>query len=144
MTGMFAEVDFVKLDKDAQEPQRAHESDAGNDLKALENFVLYPGQTKKVRTGIALAVPNHCYGQIAGRSGLASKGVFPVGGVVDHGYSGEILVALFNSSDETMNFRQGDKIAQMVFLPIVEVTFKQVDSLDSSARGESGFGSSGK
>jgi dUTP pyrophosphatase len=144
MNGMFAEVEFVKLDKDAQEPVRAHESDADNDLKALEDFRIHRGQTKKVRTGIALSVPNHCYGQVAGRSSLASKGIFPVGGVIDHGYTGECSVVLFNSSDEHVDFRKGDKIAQIIFLPIVEVSFKEVDALGNSNRGSNGFGSSGK
>ncbi len=143
-SGLFAEVEYVKLHPDAQEPHRTHEADAGNDLKALEDFTMYPGQTKLVKTGVALAVPNHCVGLVQTRSSTAKIGIFVTGGVIDHGYTGECGVVLNNLGDEKVNYRKGDKIAQIVFLPIIEATFKQVESLGTTSRGTGGFGSTGK
>ena len=143
-SGLFAEVEFVKMHPDAQAPSRVYEGDAGNDLCALEDFSLFPGQTKLIKTGIAIAVPPHCYGKVDGRSSLAKMGVFVTGGVIDHGYTGECGVFLNNLGTEKLNFRKGDRIAQIIFLPIVEVTFKQVDKLPNTARGSGGFGSTGR
>ena len=97
-SGLFAEVEYVKLHPDAQEPHRTHEGDAGNDLKALEDFTMYPKETILVKTGIALAVPNHCVGLVKTRSSTAKRGVFTTGGVIDHGYTGECGVLLNNLS----------------------------------------------
>ena len=118
------------------------ESDAGNDLFALEDFTLFKGQTRMVRTGVAISVPDHCYAQIASRSGLAKKSIFVTGGVIDVGFCGEVCVLLNNFSNEAVQFKKGDKIAQLIFLPIVEVSFKQVDALKPTRRGSKGFGSS--
>lgn len=144
VAGMFSEIKYTKLDESAKAPTRAHESDAGNDLYALEDFQMFPGQTKLIKTGIAVEIPEHAYGQVASRSSLARKGVFVTGGVIDAQYRGEVGVLLNNLSDEKLEFRKGDKIAQLVILPIIETTWVESTALSGSNRGSNGFGSSGR
>lgn len=142
-TGMFADVRFTKLHPDAKTPTRAHESDAGNDLYALEDFTIYAGETLLVKTGIAVALPEHAYGQISGRSSLAKNGIFVTGGVIDSSYRGAISVILNSCAGNVMmHYKKGDKIAQLIVLPILEVTWKEVETLDTTVRGSNGFGSS--
>jgi dUTPase len=92
------DVDFVLLEKDAKMPTRAHEFDAGNDLYALEDCTIYPGCIAKVRTGVAVAVPQMMQGIIKDRSSMGSKGLHVFSGVIDHGYTGELSVVLHNSN----------------------------------------------
>lgn len=141
-SGLFSEVEFSVSHPDAKEPSKTYESDAGADLSCLEDFWLFPGETKLIKTGISLSVPNHCYAQLATRSSTALKSVCVTGGVIDYGYAGEVGVVLNNLGNKRVDFTKGDRIAQVIFLPIVEVTFKRVNELKSSPRGKKGFGSS--
>lgn len=91
------DVDFMLLDPQAKMPTRAHEFDAGNDLYALEDCTIYPGCIAKVRTGVAVSIPQMHQGIIKDRSSMGSKGIHVFSGVIDHGYTGEISVVLHNS-----------------------------------------------
>lgn len=133
----------VVLDEGAKLPRKAHNTDAGYDLCSTEDCVIGSQERKLVSTGIHMAIPAGYVGLIWPRSGLsAKKGIDILAGVIDHGYTGEIKVCLLNTSDEDFSVSAGDKIAQILIQSIYCVELVQVSSLDSSARGEKGFGSS--
>ena len=141
-------IDIKKLRDSAIVPSQAHKGDAGVDLYACvdEQICIAPGDTIKIPTGIAMAVPEGYFGAIFARSGLATKqGLRPANcvGVCDSQYRGEYIVALHNDSDETRTVECGDRIAQLVILPCVYIDFNVVDSLDDTERDSGGFGSSG-
>jgi dUTP pyrophosphatase len=141
------ELSFVKLSAEATLPTRAHDSDAGLDLYAAEGARIAPGARVSVGTGLAVAIPDGLAGLVLPRSGLALKhGVTLVNspGLIDPGYRGEVRVLLLNT-DQTMDFRctPGDRIAQLLLVPIGTASPMQADALDSSIRGGGGFGSSG-
>ncbi len=128
-------------------PAFAHPGDAGADLIAAEGVRLGPGERALVGTGVRIALPEGYAAFVMPRSGLAAKhGVTVVNapGTVDAGYRGEIKVALLNTDRaETYEVSAGDRIAQLVVLPIPPVRFLPVDELPASVRGEGGFGSTG-
>lgn len=140
-----------KLTEDAQLPVRAHSTDAGMDLFANEDVVIPPNGRKLIGTGIAIAIPESIdddirfYGQIAPRSGLANKhGLHTLGGVIDSSYRGEIKVILQNLCTKAYEIQKGDKIAQLIILPIVTPGLQEVEQLEETTRGEGGFGSTGQ
>ncbi len=134
-----------KLRDDAVVPTRQFEGDAGLDLYAVESVVLEPMQRAKVPTGIALSVPKGMVGLIWDKSGLSNNhGLKSLGGVVDAGYRGEILVGLVNLSEERYVIEKGHRIAQLLIQRIEHIAAHVVEELDSSDRGEGAFGSSGK
>ncbi|WP_192900685.1 dUTP diphosphatase [Microbacterium sp. RG1] len=128
-------------------PAFAHPGDAGADLIAAEGVRLGPGERALVGTGVRIALPEGYAAFVMPRSGLAAKhGVTVVNapGTVDAGYRGEIKVALLNTDrTEAYEVSAGDRIAQLVVLPIPPVRFVPVDELPASVRGEGGFGSTG-
>jgi dUTP pyrophosphatase len=128
-------------------PAFAHPGDAGADLIAAEGVRLGPGERALVGTGVRIALPDGYAAFVMPRSGLAAKhGVTVVNapGTVDAGYRGEIKVALLNTDrTEAYEVSAGDRIAQLVVLPIPPVRFLPVDELPASVRGEGGFGSTG-
>jgi dUTP pyrophosphatase len=133
----------------ATAPRRAHEHDAGYDLACVEGFTLWPGRRRTVGTGVAIALPAGVAGLVTPRSGLASRhGVTIVNapGLVDPGYRGELRVTLLNTGDAPYAARAGDRIAQLLLVPFVAPEVRVVDGLDGGpdARGELGFGSSGR
>lgn len=138
------------LDPGAQAPQVAHPGeDLGYDLFALESAVLGARATVRVRTGIAVEARHPASGAPLGllvrdRSSMAARGIATTGGVIDAGYRGEILVLMTNLGDAPIELRSGEKIAQMVPVPVLTGTVELVDSLEVSARAEKGFGSSGR
>lgn len=141
------ELRFIRLSETATLPTRANEGDAGLDLYAAEGARIGPGQRVGVGTGLAVAIPQGLAGLVMPRSGLALKhGVSLVNspGLIDSGYRGEVRVLLLNT-DGTAEFRisQGDRIAQLLLVPIATANPLESDALDSSARGAGGFGSSG-
>jgi dUTP pyrophosphatase len=97
----------------------------------------------KVPTGLYMAIPEGYYGQIFDRSSMGSKGKHVFGGVLDSSYRGNVMVCLYNSGAPYW-VKKGDRIAQLVILPVPEVKWEVVDKLDNSERGENGFGSSGQ
>ena len=133
------------LDNNAKVPTKANINDAGFDLYSILDTVIPPKQRKTVRTGIAIQMPDHLAGLIWPRSGLSVKqGIDVLAGVVDSGYRGEIMVCLYNTSDEVVGINTGDRIAQIIFQEVPRVTMEVHDTLGSSQRGDNGFGSSGK
>ena len=142
-------VNIKKLNEKAIIPTYGSEFSAGADLYACEggDITIAPGETRLVHTGISMAIPQGFVGLIYARSGLASKrGLAPANkvGVIDSDYRGEIMVALYNHSSETQTVCDGERIAQMVFTAYMGANFLEVDELDSTQRGEGGFGSTGR
>jgi dUTP pyrophosphatase len=145
--GAMEELRFTKLSEKATLPTRAHDSDAGLDLYAAESARLVPGARVSVGTGLAMAVPEGLAGLVLPRSGLALKhGVTLVNspGLIDPGYRGEVRVVLLNT-DQTIDFqcKPGDRIAQLLLVPIATASPTRADALDDTLRGAGGFGSSG-
>jgi dUTP pyrophosphatase len=140
----------VKLLADgARLPEVAHPGeDLGYDVFALERVLLAPRQTIKLRTGIAVEARDPHSGSPLGllvrdRSSMAARGLATTGGVIDAGYRGEILILMTNLGDEPLQLNTGDKIAQMVPVPVLTGSVEQVETLDVSTRAAKGFGSSG-
>ncbi|KQR93087.1 MAG: dUTP diphosphatase [Microbacterium ginsengisoli] len=128
-------------------PQYAHPGDAGADLVAAEAVILGPGERALVGTGVRIALPDGYAAFVVPRSGLAAKhGITVVNapGTVDAGYRGEIKVTLLNTDlHATYEVAVGDRIAQLIVLPVPRARFVPVDELPGSVRGEGGFGSTG-
>jgi dUTP pyrophosphatase len=128
-------------------PVYSHPGDAGADLTAAEAVVLAPGERRTVGTGVSIALPDGHVGFVVPRSGLAAKhGITIVNapGAVDAGYRGEIKVILLNTDPvESHAIEPGDRIAQLIIVPIVQARFVPVATLPGSARGAGGFGSTG-
>jgi dUTP diphosphatase len=145
---MTVEVLVTRLDPDVPLPARAHPGDAGMDLHASEDVVLKPGERASVGTGIAVAIPDGHAGFVVPRSGLAAKhgiGVVNAPGLIDSGYRGEIRVLLINlDPSDPFEVRRGERIAQLVIQRVEEASLREVSELPSSARGEGGFGSTGR
>ena len=142
-------VRIKKLDRNAIIPTYGTDYAAGCDIYALvdDKETIKPGETKLIKTGIAMEVPTGYAALIYARSGLASKkGLAPANkvGVVDSDYRGEIMVALHNHSDEVREIENGERIAQIVIAPYIKAIFEEVDNLDETKRGHNGFGSTGK
>lgn len=138
------EIRIRKVVSDATLPTRAHADDAGMDLYSLEDITLIPGEGKVSRTGIALSIPPGHVGLVADRSSMAKRGVKTAGGIIDAGYRGEIHIVLWNIAREPIELKRGERIAQLLILPIRTPAVREVAELDDTARGEKGFGSSGK
>jgi dUTP pyrophosphatase len=145
----YIHVPFVCLVPEATRPTRAHEGDAGYDLRSVEEVTLGPGERSVVRTGVGVAIPRGYAGLVLPRSGLAARhGISLVNapGLIDSGYRGEIQAPLINLDPrETFRVEVGMRIAQLVFVRAAEASFAAVDLLeeDTDGRGEGGFGSSG-
>ncbi|MBB3092961.1 dUTP pyrophosphatase [Actinoplanes campanulatus] len=140
-------IQVLRIDPDLPVPAYAHPGDAGADLFAAEEVELVPGARAKVRTGIAIALPDGFVGLVHPRSGLAARlgvTVLNAPGTVDAGYRGEILVNLINHDRQnTVKISRGDRIAQLVVQRVERAVFHQVDTLDDTARGAGGHGSTG-
>jgi dUTP pyrophosphatase len=134
----------------ARAPVVAHPGeDLGYDVFALEGMSLSSRETVKVRTGIAVEARDPQTGAGLGllvrdRSSMAARGVTTTGGVIDAGYRGEILVLMTNLGDDAVEIAAGEKIAQMIPVPVLTGPVQKVESLEDSARAEKGFGSSGQ
>ena len=147
MKGIHMNVSIQKLHPDAILPQYGSADAAGADLCSIAEITIAPGETKLVHTGLAMAIPQGFGGFIFARSGLATKrGLAPANkvGVVDADYRGEVMVALYNQSGTEQTILKGERIAQMVFLPCPQATLELCDSLEETARGSGGFGSTGR
>jgi dUTP pyrophosphatase len=135
---------ILRVSSEAILPTRAHPDDAGLDLYNLEDFSLNPGQGKVARTGIAVALPPKHVGMVADRSSLAKRGIKTAGGIIDAGYRGEIHIVLWNISQDPILLRRGERIGQLMIIPIATPAPVEVDILDETQRGANGFGSTGK
>ncbi|MDP6869454.1 MAG: dUTP diphosphatase [Candidatus Poseidoniaceae archaeon] len=140
---------FAKLDPEAHAPTRGSNAAAGWDLRALEETTVLKGKSTKIRTGLAVAIPDGWEGQIRSRSSLGAKGmIMPNGvGTIDSDYRGELLVlATWIGEGEAFTIAKNERIAQMLIAPVPITTYTEVDfeSLSNTERGDGGFGSSGR
>lgn len=134
----------IQLDDKAYMPARAHDTDAGADLRTPYSFTLWPGEFKTIDTGVHVEVPEGYMVEVRSKYGLMKNlGVF-TDGTVDQGFAGSIGVILFNHSKGIRKFKAGDKIAQIVFTKISIPDFEQVKKIEGGERGAQGFGSTGR
>jgi len=131
-----------RLENYAKLPERKRDGDAGLDLYCIEDFEIEPNEIKIVRTGIAVEIPKGYFGMIKDRSGLASKGLHVLAGIIDENYRGEIKVVLINLGKEKLKFEKYSRIAQLLIIPYLKVKIEESE-LSKTERGENGFGSSG-
>ena len=134
----------VMLDEGAKMPTRAHSTDAGLDLYARETQVVPAKENAKFDTGVHIELPVGTVGFLKSKSGLNVKNGLTGEGVIDAGYTGSIVVKLYNNSGYDYTVHAGDKISQLVILPIFTPKPVLVDSLAETERGDGGFGSSGR
>lgn len=137
-----------RLTPGARLPEYAHKGDAGLDLFAsfggdVAALVVAPGFHATVTTGWAFEIPDGYVGLVLPRSGLAKSGIVAACGVIDSSYRGEVRVTLYNHAGEQLEVRTGDKIAQLVVMPIPTIELVEMDSLSETDRGADGFGSTG-
>jgi dUTP pyrophosphatase len=140
-------VKIMQLHEHATRPKYQTPGSAGVDLHACEDCEVWTGSEAIVPTGIAMEIPLGYEGQIRPRSGLAAKNMITVlnsPGTIDSDYRGEIKVILVNHGDGIFKVKRGDRIAQMVFTPVVRAEFEEAIRLDSTERGAGGFGSTGR
>lgn len=151
-------MNYKKLYKTAQEPKRGSKYAAGYDLRACGyegqkcdaaswSVYIAPGDSIKINTGIAVAIPPGYFGAIYARSGLACKsGLAPANkvGVIDEDYRGELIVCLYNQSNVPQIISKGDRIAQLILQPYHTEEWNEVEDLDETQRGDGGFGSTGQ
>ncbi len=139
-------IKIKKLSENAKTPSYAHFDDAGMDLFAVSDTLIKAGERVQVPTGLAMELPVGYVGLIWDKSGLSHKhGLKTLGGVIDSGYRGEILVGIINLGKEEYRLEKGHKVAQMIIQEKISVEFEEVSELDdSSERGAGGIGSSGK
>lgn len=134
----------VKLDKGAYMPERAHDLDAGYDLRTPSAFTIRPHDSTVIDSGVHVQIPAGYVGFLKSKSGLNVKAGITGEGVVDAGYTGSIRVKLYNNGTRQRFFCKGDKIIQLVLLPIFTPDLEQVDTLEETDRGDAGFGSTGR
>ena len=138
-----------KTNKEVITPKYKTDGSSGVDLSAFleKKVVIKPNSSELIPTGLQVAIPEELEIQIRPRSGLAAKesiGVLNSPGTIDSDYRGELKIILFNHGNKDFIINNGDRIAQMVLVPILKMEFEEVDSLPSTVRGQGGFGSTGK
>ena len=138
-----------KTNKEVTTPKYKTDGSSGVDLSAFleKKVVIKPNSSELIPTGLQVAIPEELEIQIRPRSGLAAKesiGVLNSPGTIDSDYRGELKIILFNHGKEDFIINNGDRIAQMVLVPILKMEFEEVDSLPDTVRGQGGFGSTGK
>ena len=135
----------VMLDEGAKMPTKAHKTDAGFDLYAPKRVVIHSRDSATIDTGVHIEIPEGYVGFLKSKSGLNVKSGITGEGVIDAGYTGSIVAKLYNNSYQTVYIEEGQKIIQIVFLPIPEVELELAEGgFKESERGNNGFGSSGK
>lgn len=133
-----------KLHPEAKLPSFAHAADAGMDLYCSERLSLAAGERGQVKTGIALGIPEGYVGLIWDKSGIShTRGIKTLGGVIDSGYTGEVLIGVYNTGRETQAFEVGDKVAQILIQKCEHPVITEVRKLADSQRGARGIGSTG-
>lgn len=134
----------VILDRGAYMPERAHTTDAGADLRTPHDVTIKPRGSVVIDTGVHIELPPNTVGMLKSKSGLNVNHGITSEGVIDVGYTGSVRVKLYNLSDKPYEFKAGDKISQLVVMPILTPTFEQVDEFEATERGNGGFGSTGR
>ena len=134
----------VKLEEWAYMPERAHATDAGADLRTPHDVTVMARGSVVIDTGVHIELPPNTVGMLKSKSGLNVKHGITSEGVIDVGYTGSIRVKLYNNSDKAYELKAGDKISQLVVMPILTPSFELVEELEETERGDNGFGSSGR
>lgn len=132
------------LDDNAYMPQKAYEDDAGFDIYSPIDFTINAHDSTVVDLGVHFEIPHGFVGFMKSKSGLNVHNSIVCEGVVDSGYTGSVVAKLYNMSDTSYNFYKGQKVTQIVFLPIPTITLQLTDSFKTTQRGNKGFGSTGK
>lgn len=141
---MSLKIKVKRLVEGAVIPFKAHPTDSGFDLIAVEDMIIWPFETKKINTGLAFELPSNYELQVRPRSGLSLKtGLKVIFGTVDNSYRGEVGVIAINVSSKEILVNKGDKVAQAVFQKIPDIELVEVQELNSGDRGVNGFGSTG-
>lgn len=138
------EVLRVRLDEGAYLPERAHDTDAGLDLRTPVDAYVRAGGSTVIDTGVHIQLPPNTVGMLKSKSGLNTKDGIVSEGVIDEGYTGTILVKLYNHGTDAKQFARGDKITQLVVLPVLYVNVEQADEIQGGPRGDNGYGSTGR
>lgn len=135
----------VKLDDGALMPVRAHEYDAGLDIKTPATVVVPPHGSAVVESGVHVVIPHGYYGKLESKSGLnVLHDIVCLGGIIDSDYTGQITVKVYNMGDTEYRFEKGEKIVQLIMMPCCTVNVEQITEMGETERGNSGFGSTGK
>lgn len=136
-------IKIKKLNSEAKLPRYAHKEDAGMDLFSIQDLILKPKHRAVVKTGISIELPKGYVSLVWDKSGIASKGIKTMGGVIDSGYRGEYKIVLVNLSSENFEIKKGQKIAQVLIQKVENPKIEIVENLSESSRAEGGFGSTG-
>lgn len=134
----------IKLDSGAYMPTRAHDTDAGLDIRSPIAATVFPKDSVIIDTGVHIELPNNTVGMLKSKSGLNVKHDITSEGVIDVGYTGSIAVKLYNHGNKPYSVKRGDKITQLVIMPIVYPNIELVENLEETERGNGGFGSTGR
>lgn len=134
----------IMLDNGAYMPSRGHGTDAGLDLRTPEAVTVPAYGSVAVDTGVHVALPHGCAGLIVSKSGLNVKHGITSTGLIDEGYTGSIVVKLYNNGGEDYGFKAGDKVTQLVVIPVVCEPLDRVSTFNATERGDNGFGSTGR
>lgn len=134
----------IMLDNRAYMPARGHSTDAGLDLRTPEAVTVPAYGSVTVDTGVHVALPHGCAGLLVSKSGLNVKHDITSTGLIDEGYTGSIVVKLYNNGSEDHEFEAGDKVTQLVVIPVVYEPLEQVSVFNATERGDNGFGSTGR
>ncbi len=133
-----------KLKEDVKLPQYAHPGDVGMDLYSMETITIKPGEHSRLWHGFALEFPEGFAAIVMDKSSISKAGLGHMGGVFDAGYRGEYNTHLVNLSDKSYTIEKGDKVSQLVIVPVSIVELEEVKELSDSSRGEGAFGSTGR
>ena len=134
----------IKLDEGAFRPVRMHGTDAGLDIRAMHGGIVRAHQSAVFRTGVHVELPKGTAGLFVSKSGLMMKHDITSTGLVDEGYDGEVMVKLFNHGGEDYSVKAGDRIAQMMVVPVLYEPVDEAESIRAGERGGNGFGSTGR
>lgn len=134
----------IKLDPYAIKPTRAHDTDAGLDIMAPHRVRIQPYGSAIVKTGVHVELPPNTAGVLISKSGLNIRNSVTSTGLIDEGYTGEIVVKLYNHDDQDVFIEKGQKVSQLVVVPVLYEAVEIVDAISGGERGNNGFGSTGK
>lgn len=134
----------VTLDEGAKLPVRAHDTDAGADLCCREDVTIAPGDSALIDTGVHVELPHGTVGMLKSKSGLNCMQAMTTTGVIDEGYTGPIKVRVYNHGAFPKEFRAGDKVTQLVVMPVAYPTYEQAEEISGGERGSAGYGSTGR
>lgn len=134
----------VKIDGHGYKPERAHSTDAGLDILSPFNTIVRARESVIIKTGVHVQLPDNTAGLLVSKSGLNVKHGITSTGLIDQGYTGEITVKLYNNGNRDYKIERGDKISQLVIIPVLYESVELVEELEETERGSAGFGSTGR